>query len=790
MDSTAQGEVATASYKPIHAATADADDNDCCPSPVYYDTTRALSDRFLHSEETLEECYESTDDDDDDDDDEQEAHHQHDKHHEEEESSVEEVDEEDFRRRAVEFHRQQREEYLRTDSKDDILKNANPPRKKKKKKPEWAQRHLYRSLSVDDLMEYQRKFSLADVGRANSAHDLTDYQREFQAILEGYPQQQQQQDTEESTTLNQQQQQQLTSDFTATTPATIALALAISSSTNNANNNKSSNSKPRRVGRNSIANSDLAEFKRQFCQDRAAKRVHDETLSHDNPHHHHHIHTTTNATAACTAGDSQDKLQTLENNKSDYQWGTRSLRRAILASDLGKFERSVRTALSRENSADSLVDDAAEQHDNTPHRQGSAALAMNHRDSHLLTSSVALEEASLLSKDEEEDWGTRSLRKSLKELEFNELSPPSLTSSSSATMPPRNSTITPTPISSRSTSATIREFETVKEEEDDDDEEIEMPLEAPLPIISPWCDDRKHPPSTNGLKMPRRVTSAETAHGDAKQHAAAPHSPPPVTQNRSSSLNDIGMLTPSSDPSSGGAGGSVPDGQPPEFEWQMRSRFRRSISSSDIEKYQRHLAAGMEEDSERYPEHDEDNNQHKLPPLSPPAASVPFMPMSVAAPDQEDDDNNTALHPLLAPSPWHADDDGAKSNNDDAIPKKPKRDRRPRRRHRRTISDEPELHMENVISDVAPRKPTRTNSRPISPPPPRPVVVRFADNFNQVVEIPKVSEEMKPYLFYTKRDVKRFRMNEHRRQEEQIRSYMKYLNQKENALDASPCLYD
>ena len=103
--------------------------------------------------------------------------------------------------------------------------------------------------------------------------------------------------------------------------------------------------------------------------------------------------------------------------------------------------------------------------------------------------------------------------------------------------------------------------------------------------------------------------------------------------------------------------------------------------------------------------------------------------------------------------------------------------------------------MENTspgTSDMAPRKPTRTTSRPKSPPPvydTKPSV-RFATCQNFVVEIPKVTEDMKPFLFYTKKDVKRFRMNEHRRQEEQIRAYMEYLNEKDNALDASPSIFD
>jgi len=312
-------------------------------------------------------------------------------------------------------------------------------------------------------------------------------------------------------------------------------------------------------------------------------------------------------------------------------------------------------------------------------------------------------------------------------------------------------------------------------------------------------------------------------------------------------MNDIGALAPAVDagPDHGNdladnnqltAADNNNNNKPTEYAWQMRSRFRRSISSSDIEKYQRHLNDPFVEDgseltfnnsfnvgedgdfltccvAEKRKADDEKVANSSLATVeSADGASELFHSAEAAMTIAEDEaaaiaaaeafadniDNVQQQHPLGRPPPCPriSGTDMDSSQNHDTMPKKPRRSRR----HRRSSSDVPELHMENAINseDVAPRKPSRTSSRAISPPaaaaaklpPPIRPMVRFAENRTTSVEIPKVTEEMKPKLFYTKRDVKRFRMNEHRRQEEQIRAYMEYLNKKHNALDNSTSIYD
>jgi hypothetical protein len=137
-----------------------------------------FSDRFLHSDEVLDECYESSDEEGDIVDD--------DCCNNEE---VEEEGEEEFRRKTYAFKRQQ-EELLSDDSqqrhasrKQQLRTSRSSTRQRQHR---WAHRRLYRSVSVDDLMEYQREFSLAGgLERANSANDLTDFQREFRANQAG-----------------------------------------------------------------------------------------------------------------------------------------------------------------------------------------------------------------------------------------------------------------------------------------------------------------------------------------------------------------------------------------------------------------------------------------------------------------------------------------------------------------------------------------------------------------------------------------------------------------------------
>lgn len=687
-----------------------------------------VSNRFLHSDENLDEC--QTDDDAEDDEHDEDSHSQ----------------------KQAAFQQGQGESPPDTETAADT---SSPSRSTH----QWANRQLHRSVSVDDLMEYQREFRLEEVGRASSAYDLTDYQREFQAILSEH----QQHDT---------------------------LRKLVESKVGAANQETSEEQAKRcrrpRFVRNSIANSDLAEFKRQFCQDRAARTMRRAKSADD--------------AKILKSKDMPIKLATLKNTSS-YQWGTRSLRRAILGSDLGTFERSVRTALkesSRENSSSGSVSSAEEKEevDMDCMMDGScdtcaSSLGMSHRDSEdlrmkLKPMPLAVLEAAERELEKEEDWGTRSLRKSLKELDLSDTPDPAPTVS-----PPYRS-------------KPVQTMESVNEEE------LELPLDANISSpSSPWKDA---PPSSNGLKMPRRVTSGESAHPDVdkqekeerkEQHQkkeeeeeesnniqklGIPHASP---QSRSASMSDIG-------PSPHAGGGAAKSGEP-EFEWQLRSRFRRSISSSDIEKYQRHFDGPGMDDSGRMPDaSDTDSTTASSSSAAatddsstPTAAALESAPTTTTT-SEDGTSSADGSHPLLAPASHPLTSSDTRNNeeeNEDQVPAT-RTPRRARRRHRRTRSDEPELHLDNVMADVAPRKPTRTTSRPISPPPPRSVVVRFADNCTQVVEIPKVSEDMKPFLFYTKRDVKRFRMNEHRRQEEQIRSYMEYLNQKENVLDASPSLYD
>jgi hypothetical protein len=703
-----------------------------------------FSDRFLHSDEELDECYESTDDEDDI----------------FENGCCNAVEDEDFegdeefRQKASVFQRQQEKSPLlsddsqqqcqRRDSRNQLNNNDNnnnnssPRQHTQNRQPRWARRPLYRSVSVDDLMEYQREFSLfASAGsleRANSAHSLTDFQREFLVI--GTPRYCTPHQEQQGIIINNNNSKELAPNNA------ISLALAVDR---------------RRFLRNSISNSDLADFKRLFChQARVNNGVPNEPGVVKNDRRMHSTATTTTTTSV----DNKNKHG---DNKTDYQWGTRSLRRAVLGSDLGTFERSVRTALldtipREKNLSVSLVEKINKQneneHDNGEHRKirPSDDLAVSLRETIELPSvSRSFHDRD---DDQQDDWGTRSLRKSLKEVGLNGGQ--------------NSDTATPTLAPRRMPSI----------------DELVFLLDTPLGLSSPWDDASKaHAPSSNGLKMPRRVPSESQSEDDDDNTS-------PFTANiksRSNSVNDINLLSDLSDAES-----------QPEFVWQMRSRFRRSISSSDIEKYQRHLTTAMDEDSERMPSTNgtQDFGLGELSHQT--VAVVASVPVTAASDTMMTIQSENAVHPLLAPTHWSSCDarnSVCKSSANDDTPKKPKRDPRVSRRHhrhRRSTSDEPELHMENVvISDVAPRKPTRTTTRPISPPLPRPAVVRFADdNNNQVVEIPKVSEDMKPFLFYTKRDVKRFRMNEHRRQEEQIRSYMEYLNQKENALDGTPSLYD
>ena len=393
------------------------------------------------------------------------------------------------------------------------------------------------------------------------------------------------------------------------------------------------------------------------------------------------------------------------------------------------------------------------------------------------------------------DWGTRSLRKSLRELHLNDIyhNFPVVTSRTAYSSLNNTTVSLPVATTSATTSSSVNQMETVFDDHEASD----------APLFSPWQDDHENVNSTVGLKMPRRVTSSdeegkrvlsqgvqveESSCLSTTPTATPTSKPPPCQQNglcRSKNTLDDGAS-----PSREAVDASE---ETQEFAWQVRSPFRRSISSSDIEKYQRQFNGGVLDDSFGYlsnsDSEDDEGTQKELleihaQPSQDSAASVEAAPSTTAA-------SSARQSPLLEISRRKVDTCASTMN--DAIPKKPRRGEKKRRGHRRSNSDDPELLMESAdISDVAPRMPTRTTSRPKSPPVvyERKPYVRFATNQNFVVEIPKVTEDMKPTLFYTKRDVKRFRMNEHRRQEAQIRAYVEYLNEKDNALDSSPSIYD
>ena len=789
----------------------------------------AFSDRFLHSEEQLAEFDSSTDDDTlncETGEDDYGGHNNH--------NHSARKDDMDRERRLQSFHA------LRGDSlspapptsvtQQSVVKDTKDggPQQLivRRRRLFWAEPQLHRSVSLDDLMEYQREFDshgwwggtekeVSSSGRSNSSRNVTATANA--APLESRMQQQTQTDRE-TTTL----------PFPTEKPT-----YAIPRRSQSAAPNKL-------LGRTSIANSDLDEFKRIFCQARGGQKMLMASLS-DSEHSENEdtgIKDTKNKDnnegnpeeALNNGIDDNDKAlgigmgntsfgvdQETRPAAVDYQWGTRSLRRAILGSDLIRFERSVRTALlesSRENSSENLdtstmINTNANAHATNSADAGSTSVAPLPTTSASRnktrtdvpptpprSSSVTARE-SRDSRDGEEpgdsiilgaDWGTRSLRKSLRELDLNDDAYhhyPVVTDDTA--LPFSNDATNTTPVATN-TNFAHNQMQTIH----DDQEALDTTL------ISPWQDDKEHPTSASGLKMPRRVTSGgcnehsytvqqvdvdESSFLSTTPNSTPTSTPPPRQyQDRSRSVNDVE------------AGASsfveavVATGEQPQFEWQVRSPFRRSISSSDIEKYQRHFDGGvLDEGFGELSDSDSDDDEATqtelleihTQPSQESATSAKSAPPAITTP----------AHPLA--SLRKADTCASTSN--DAMPKQPKRGKKKGRGHRRSNSDEPELLMESTdISDVAPRKPTRTTSRPKSPPPVydgKPSV-RFATNQNFVVEIPKVTEEMKPNLFYTKRDVKRFRMNEHRRQEAQIRAYVEYLNEKENALDSTPSIYD
>jgi len=435
--------------------------------------------------------------------------------------------------------------------------------------------------------------------------------------------------------------------------------------------------------------------------------------------------------------------------KDNYQWGTRSLRRALLGSDLIKFGRSVRTEImsrSRDNSSASLddglyADDGQQRPGESHNREVSTGITLIIPTGANKTSRRDFENT--LSGN---DWGTRSLRQSLRELHLRDV----------FCYPAESATA-------------MKRLETINGDEEAYDG----------PLMSPWQDDKLNfSDNPGGPKMPQRASSEE--YSDA---ALASSFTPTIggNQSQSRSRNNSVALTPATKV---GVGGGLP-----EFEWQVRSPFRRSISSSDLEKYQRHTDGGILDKSfgalSDSDEEDEVINREvaaaRIDRSTPQSATSHDFILAAATPIRRE----------VGREPWTTD--GCASKHNDATPKKPQRNKNRRGSHRRSNSDDPVLFLESEgASDMAPRKPTRTTSRPSLPPA---VIrekpsVRFATNQNFVVDIPKVDESMKSVLYYTKRDVKRFRMNEHRRQEERIRDYMEYLNAKDNALDPSPSIFD
>ena len=780
------------------------------------------SDRFLHSEEQLAEFDTSTDDDtlysetgDDD---------YGDNNNNSNSTAQMDMDRE---RRLQSFHA------LRGDSlspapptsvteqllSEDTI-HGEPQQPIRRRRLFWAERQLHRSVSLDDLMEYQREFDFHN-GRGDTEKDATSSgrshsSRNVTATVNAAPQ--------ESRI---QQQNNDVGGATTEKPTHVVPQRSQSAAPN------------KKLGRTSIANSDLDEFKRIFCQAPGGKMVMASLLDSDDSEHEDAANKYSNEkkpenTLKHVMDEENGKVirigmgntilgidqETTPAAAVDYQWGTRSLRRAILGSDLIRFERSVRTVLlesSRENSTENLdtttmVNTTANAHVTNIANVGSTSAAASSSSTPLIntarvdvpptaprSSSITAGESRAHLNGEEPggsivldaDWGTRSLRKSLRELDLNDVyhHHPVVTDDTALPFPNTATTTTTAPVATN-TVLSYNRMETIH----DDQEALDTTL------VSPWQDDKEHPTSVSGLKMPRRVTSGEddkhsytTQEVDVDESSflsttptATPTSTPPPGQyqDRSRSMNDVD------------AGASpfveavVATGEEPEFEWQVRSPFRRSISSSDIEKYQRHYDGGVLDEgfgdlSDSDSEDDEATQKELLEihkqPSQESATSAESAPPAMT----------TVAHPLIEVSRRKAD--ACASTSNDAMPKQPKRGKKKGRGHRRSNSDEPELLMESTdISDVAPRKPTRTTSRPKSPPPVfdgKPSV-RFATNQNFVVEIPKVTEDMKPTLFYTKRDVKRFRMNEHRRQEAQIRAYVEYLNEKDNALDSTPSIYD
>ena len=615
----------------------------------------------------------------------------------------------------------------------------------------WPRRHVYRSMSVDDMLEYQRKFNNKTSHSSHKhrhicgdslAFDVADHRQDYQLL------------------------------FAEHKPIMIS-TFTVGNTEAEADHQRirpkgklivAQNSGRFAASRKSIANSDLHEFKRQKSQNQMALKGEEGIMAIMNNEH--------NFGDLSDSENTADERNNEDNDKRNYQWGTQSVPKASLGSDLTKFQRNVKTALlvsSRENSNDNLS--CGDGIDSTIKGKTTNS-----------SSNVPEETAAALSALDEENWGTRSLRRTIQRLE--------LIDDSYAYYVEKNER-------ERNEHQQLQKHhqkcETVYEED------TGMPQHFPSPLRSPWLDEfcRSNDNTHKRMqpRMPCRVVSREDLKSSSPTAVLvdAPSIPRRIPATKASaqglkmpkrvvSVNspDCGLKVPRrviSDDSSGNnrereMASLLARDDGPDL---TRYPLRRSMSSSDIEKYQRHLAdsASTEQLSKQAGESKGSETSENGSLLHTASASrKTFIEMGSRG--------NT--DPLLQGDSQQTEEGSTSSN---AGKKK--------HRHRRSTSDVPEFHMNGAISDVAPRKPRRSNSRSdedsfrsVDRP-----YVRFAEHKTTVFEIPKVSEEMKPVLFYNKSDVQRFRMNEHKRQEMQIREYMGYLNQKQHSLKhGSPTMFD